>query len=148
MIELTKKTITILAPIERVFEHVINMENYKFWFPDVIAIQANDTRPHASVGKTYIETLAIAGCDQTLTIKVVECVKNTTFVTQGDLVGILPQMTVCFWENELGCQLELSYHSREPALNEQSPIITRLRENLAPRAEVGLTQLKHLLENP
>ncbi|KKE82927.1 hypothetical protein N481_00915 [Pseudoalteromonas luteoviolacea S4047-1] len=39
----------------------------------------------------------------------------------------------------------LSYHSREPALNEQSAIITELRENLVPRAETGLIRLKRLL---
>ncbi|MGH1541060.1 MAG: SRPBCC family protein [Arenicella sp.] len=147
MIELAKTTAVINTPIEKVFNYVSNMENYGHWFPGVVAVRSKNNLPHAAVGKTYVETLNIANSNYELTIEVVQCKTNSLFLTQGNLEGILPQMTARFCsDQESRCLITLQYHSRNTDLNEQSKDIVALRKDLTIRAKNGAIALKELLE--
>ncbi|WP_295891787.1 SRPBCC family protein [uncultured Vibrio sp.] len=147
MIELTKVRGTISAPIIDVFQYVTNMENYGYWFPGVQAITSNNNAPHASVGKTYVETLLLPDGEHQLNITVTECKANHFFLTRGDLEGVLPQMTIEFEpKEENNCQIELTYHSRNSDFSEDSPIVVALRNDLSVRASSGIANLKNILE--
>ncbi|MFC3153242.1 SRPBCC family protein [Litoribrevibacter euphylliae] len=144
MIELAKVSTTISAPVAAVFDYVTNMENYGEWFPGVVAIKSGNNLPHARVGKTYLETLQLPGGEHELSIDVVQSEALSLFLTQGDLEGILPQMTMRFSEEQEGvCTFDLQYHSRNSSLSEESEIITALRKDLVERAAVALVNLKN-----
>jgi len=148
MIELSKTSGLISAPVDIVFKYVTNMENYGFWFPGVQAIKSKNNFPHATIGKTYLETLLFPDGEHQLTITVAQCEVNQLFLTKGDLEGVLPQMTIKFHAPEKNqCRIDLHYHSRNSSLNEQSEIIISLREDLSMRAMTGITNLQKMLEN-
>ena len=147
MIELAKTSINIAAPIDSVFKYVTNMENYKQWFPGVIAIKSENTLSHGVVGKKYLEILSLPEGDAELKITVAQSEANKLFLTKGDLPGILPQMKVTFCVNEdKTCQVNLQYHSRNPDLTPASSIVIALREDLSIRANKGVAKLKVLME--
>ena len=146
MIELTKVSATISAPVETVFKYVTNMENYIDWFPDVVAIRSNSDLPYTTVGKTYVETLLFPEGESQLTIEVVKCEENELFLTQGDLAGFLPQMTIYFSPHKSNqCNLTLQYDGRDPDLVDCTETVSSLRVNLFARAEQGVTNLQTLL---
>ncbi|GLQ30888.1 SRPBCC family protein [Litoribrevibacter albus] len=144
MIELAKVSTTISAPVAVVFDYVTNMENYGDWFPGVVAIRSDNDLPHATVGKTYLETLQLPGGEYELSIEVIQSEAKGLFLTQGDLEGVLPQMTMRFSEEQEGtCTFDLQYHSRNTTLSEESEIIIALRKDLAERASTALVNLKN-----
>jgi len=146
MIELTKTSALISAPVNTVFNYVTNMENYGNWFPGVQAIKSKNSLAHATIGKTYLETLLLADGEYQLTIEVAQCEANRLFLTKGDLAGVLPQMTIEFYaEEENKCRMVLHYHSRNTSLTAQSPMIIALREDLTTRAATGITHLQNIL---
>jgi len=147
MLELATTSVTIIAPIARVFKYVSNMENYRQWFPGVINIKSANNLAHGEIGKTYVETLSLPNGNAELEIKVVQCKANQLFLTKGNLAGVLPQMTVTFTDNEnQSCTLHLQYHSRNAELSSNSEIILALQENLKIRATHGVLKLKVILE--
>jgi len=147
MIELAKTSVTILAPVKTVFVYATNMEHYKQWFPGVLEIHSANNLKHGEVGKTYVEQLALPNGETALEIKVVQCEENRLFITQGDLVGLLPQMEMTFTsQGESSCTMDLSYSSRNPALSENTDMLETLRANLHERAETGIAKLKSILE--
>jgi len=146
MIELTKASITISAPVEIVFTYVSNMENYKHWFPGVIDINSYNNLAHGVVGKKYKETLLLPDGEAELIIEVDQCEDNRLFITKGNLVGVLPRMSLIFSvDHEKNCHVSLQFHSRNAELTETSDIIIALRQDLTSRAKVGLTTLKEIL---
>ncbi|OUS38690.1 hypothetical protein A9R01_02985 ['Osedax' symbiont bacterium Rs2_46_30_T18] len=148
MIELAKTTVAIAAPVGTVFNYVTNMENYIDWFPGVVAIRSANNLAHGIVGKKYLETLSLPEGDVEMEIKVHRSEINKLFLMQGNLTGLLTQMTVRFTADEKNnCNLSLQYHSRNPELTCTSDMIIALREDLAVRAEQGVTRLKALLES-
>ena len=143
MIELTKASIAISAPIEIVFTYVSNMENYKDWFPGVINIDSYNNLAHGTVGKKYKETLLLPDGESELIIQVDQCEVNRLFITKGNLVGVLPQMSIRFSaNNEKSCRVNLKFHSRNTDLTETSEIIIALRQDLTARTKIGLEKLK------
>lgn len=146
MIELAKVSTRVSAPVAAVFDYVTNMENYGDWFPGVIAIRSGNDLPHATVGKTYLETLQLPGGEHQLSIEVVQSEAERLFLTQGDLEPVLPQMTMRFSEEQEGtCSFDLQYHSRNSTLSEASEIITALRKDLAERAGKAVLNLNRIL---
>ena len=148
MINLAQQTITINAPSSQVFNFVSNMENYKNWFPGVINITSANNLPHGTVGKQYKETLLMPDGESELLIKVVNITKNSKFQTQGDLAGVLPQMTIAF--RELACQvceINLQYHSRSQNLDESDDLIVTLQSDLDARSHTALITLKSMMED-
>ena len=147
MIELAKASISISAPIHAVFDYVTNMENYKEWFPGVVKIASANSLNHAEVGKKYTETLSLASGESQLVIEVVKSESGQLFVTQGDLAGILPQMTIHFSvTDEQNCHVQLQYHARCSSLSESSGMVSALREDLKVRAQKATLELKAILE--
>lgn len=148
MITLASASACISAPIERVFSFVSNMENYQQWFPGVIAICAADSLAVSTPGKTYTETLQLPDGDMALTITVDRYEVNRLFQTKGDLPGLLPQMTVRFAVCPTGgCEVSLTYHSRNTELAESSEVVIQLQEDLNIRAKQGLETLTSLMES-
>ncbi len=148
MIELTKTSAIISAPVNTVFNYVTNMVNYSCWFPGVQAIKSKNSFPHASIGKTYLETLLFPDGEYELTIEVAECEVNRFFLTKGDLAVVLPQMTIEFYADEENkCRMDLQYHSRNSTLTEKSDIIMTLRKDLTVRASEGITNLQRIFED-
>jgi len=147
MIELAKVSAAIDAPVDAVFQYVSNMENYQYWFPGIIHITSANALAHGVVGKQYEETITLPSGKSSILIEVKQSDRNSLFLTQGDLAGIEPQMTVTFSENEQQqCLVDLRYHSREPVLAEDSDTIIALKADLGTRAKAGITQLKSLME--
>lgn len=148
MIILATTSISISAPIETIFEYVTNMENYKQWFPGVIHIKSANDVQHGTVGKTYVETLSLPNGNVDLIIEVVQCETNRLFLTQGDLPGIFPQMTITFSNGTSShCHMNLQYHSRSNELTLTSDLVQALQEDLTIRANDGVKKLKSILEN-
>lgn len=147
MIELARASALLAAPVSTVFQYVTNMENYGLWFPGVQSITSKNSLPHTAVGKTYIETLAFPDGEYELTIEVVKCELNRLFLTQGDLDGVLPQMTIEFTSvDDNKCRMNLKYDCRDPQLSEESDLVVSLRKDLAERASLGMRKLRKILE--
>lgn len=148
MIELAQGTLTINASVEEVFKYVSNMENYKKWFPGVEEIHSYNDLTHGTHGKQYKEILNLNGEQGQLIIEVIQCKPNELFLTQGDLPGILPQMTIRFLTTkENGCEINLQYHGRSLELKQNKNLQEMLRQDLHNRTQKGLMKLKQLLEN-
>lgn len=147
MIELAKACTTIDTPINKIFQYATNLENYGEWFPGIVAIRSANQSDHATVGKTYLETVNLPTGTSDILIEVNECIPNQHFLTKGNLTGILPQMTMTFFsKNNNCCLLSLQYHSRNVSLAETGNLIVALKADLSARATTGLHQLKHILE--
>ncbi len=147
MIQLAQHSITINTSVEKIFNFVSNMENYKSWFPGVIDIRSNNGLDHGVVGKQYKEKLLMPDGESELLIDVVDSTKDKKFQTQGDLVGILPQMTIAFSElSSQGCEVNLQYHSRSQNLNESDDLIVALQSDLDVRSHTALATLKSIME--
>ncbi len=147
MIKLAEVSRVINAPISDVFSFTSNMENYKKWFPGVISIRSCNDLPHGQVGKIYREVIELNNEEGELEIKVHSCIKDKLFLTQGNLAGILPQMTIQFSQtSSTTCEIHLLYHSREKTLLNYPEMLTSLKIDLDNRASQGLEKLKYLME--
>lgn len=146
MIELTNHSITINAPINRVFRFMSNMENYDIWFPGVVDIQAENRQLPIDIGKRYTETLRLPTGKKSLSIEVVQYIEDKLFVTQGNLLDILPEMQIHF--NERGgntTEVNLRYYSRNSELSRQEELLDMLKSDIATRASLGLAKLNEIL---
>ncbi|WP_438465709.1 SRPBCC family protein [Marinomonas sp. PE14-40] len=147
MIQLAKVTQSIKQDINSVFTYTTDLENYSNWFEGIIHIEPSNTLAQLEIGKTYRETLLINDKEEILTIKVHHCSSPTQFVTQGDLVGLLPQMTMSFEQiSEQETRFTLVYASREPALKQNPEMIQALQDDLHSRANKAVQNLKKILE--
>lgn len=146
MIELARVGTVIEAPVEQVYAYVTNMENYGAWFPGVVGIRSANNLPHCSVGKQYIETLQLPEGEVELVIDVDQSIPQQLYITKGNLPSVLPQMTMQFSTLEDGsCRFDLSYHSRNETLTEDSDVICALRDDLSQRAQQALINLQQRL---
>jgi len=147
MILLAQNVVVLHANVSRVFKFTTNMENYKKWFPGVLDIRSANKLAHGQIGKQYIEILQFPQGNKELTIEVKESIENMKFVTEGDLEPLLPKMEVLFsaWENN-GCQLHLSYVSRNPDLKEDDEFILAIKEDLSKRIKTAANNLKAIVE--
>jgi len=148
MIELAQGMTIINAKVETVFKYVSNMENYKTWFPGVVEVRSFNELAHGTQGKQYQETLNLNGEQGQLIIEVNQCKPNELFLTQGNLPGILPQMTIRFLTTqENTCEMNLQYHGRASELAQNKNLQEMLQQDLHSRTQQGLTRLKQLMEN-
>ncbi len=147
MIELAQGTTIINAKVNTVFKYVSNMENYKTWFPGVVEVRSFNELAHGTQGKQYRETLNLNGGQGQLIIEVKQCKLNELFLTQGDLPGILPQMTIRFLATQdNACEMNLQYHGRAIELAHNKNLQEMLQQDLHIRTQKGLAQLKQLME--
>ncbi len=147
MIELAQGTTIINAKVETVFKYVSNMENYKTWFPGVVEVRSFNELAHGTQGKQYQEILNLNGEQGQLIIEVKQCKPNELFLTQGNLPGILPQMTIRFLATQdNACEINLQYHGRASELAQNKNLQEMLQQDLHIRTQKGLAQLKQLME--
>ena len=145
MIELAQAQVTLSGPLSHFFDFVTNMENYGEWFPGVIAVKSANDLPPSQIGKTYAETLNFPEGEFSLKLTVVECELNRIFVTQGDLVGLLPQMTMKFIPlDEAQFRFDLSYHSRNDELEKNQEMLHSLKRDIQNRANTAMDKLAEL----
>ena len=146
MIKLSETKQTLDVSSAKLFEYVANMENYKFWFPDVIEVTSANNQAWNSVGKKYYETLKFPEGNAELVIEVVEIEQNKFFKTEGDLAPLLPRMEMQF--NELAentTKFTLSYFSRtEPGTLPEDAIAT-IQKDLTSRSQQAINSLSTLL---
>jgi len=145
MILLAENISVLSVNVNRVFEFVTNMENYKKWFPGVLEIRSGNNLPHGKIGKTYIETLKFPEGIRELTIEVKKSVKNEIFKTEGDLQPLLPSMKMLF--TDLGddkCQFQLSYFCRNPDLKENDEFVNAIKQDLNERIGSAIKNLKSI----
>jgi len=148
MIELAQGTTIINTQVGTVFKYVSNMENYKIWFPGVVEVCSFNDLAHGTQGKQYQESLNLNGEQGQLIIEVKQCKPNELFLTQGNLPGILPQMTIRFLTmQENACEINLQYHGRASELAQNKNLQAMLQQDLHSRTQQGLAQLKQLMEN-
>ena len=69
------------------------------------------------------------------------------FVTEGDLAGVMPMMTIDVERRGVSCHLSVQYHARNAELHESAEIVRVLRADLAVRAAIGVVNLKGVLES-
>ncbi len=142
MIHLAECSAAIAAESHDVFAYVTDMERYQDWFPGVIGIRSTDSLPPATVGKRYRETIELPSGPTELVIEVVDAIENELFVTEGQLDGILPRMTIKFSGiDDNYCLTVLRYDSREPNLKKDLRLLAALRGDLQQRAQIGLTNV-------
>jgi len=147
MILLAQNIVVLHANVSTVFNFVTNMENYKKWFPGVVDIRSGDNLVHGKPGKQYIEILQLPQGTKELTIEVKESIENKNFITEGDLEPLLPKMTMLFSDRgNDGCQLHLSYFSRNPELKEGDEFIVAIKKDLSERIETATKKLKSIIE--
>ena len=147
MILLAQNNVTLHADLSKIFNYVTNMENYKEWFPGVVAIRSANDLKHSEVGKRYTENLKFPQGIMELTIEVKESIKNKSFATEGDLEPLLPGMSMLF--TDLGnerCQLNLSYYSRNSNLKKNDELIMAVRKDLSVRIKLATKMLKSIIE--
>lgn len=147
-ITLVNKTLLINRPIANVFEFLANHENYIKWFPGVVAIEAADNLPHGTAGKTYNEILRLpTGRHRRMTIKVVESRFPTLFMTEGTFAPVYPRMELRLSEQSAQeTNLNLRFLSRSQSVIARLLIRTLVKKAFLRQSEVGLLQLKKILE--
>ena len=147
-ITLVDQTLLINRPIAHVFEFLANHENYIKWFPGVVAIAAADTLPHGTVGKIYKETLRLpTGRHRRIAIKVVESQFPALFMTEGDFAPVHPRMEIRLSERAAqATSLNFRFLSRSQSLIARLLIRALVKRAFARQSEVGLRQLKKILE--
>ncbi|HTF81913.1 MAG TPA: SRPBCC family protein [Cytophagales bacterium] len=146
---LTITTIAINCPITEVYKFVINMENFKLWFPEVMDIKSDDQRTHGVVGKKYLETvrLPFKGV-QKISLTVVQSEDNKLFITEGMFLPLLPRMVVKFTEDAHKItSLTWSMHSRNDSFIFKTLFLPFIQKVIEKRATVGLQNLKKILES-
>jgi hypothetical protein len=145
---LVDKTVSINRSIATVFEFLSNHENYIRWFPQVVAIQAVDNLPHGTVGKIYQETLRLpTGRNQKITIKVVESRSPDLFITEGTFAPVHPRMEIRLSATSAQeTAVSLKFFSRSQSSVGRFLIATFVRKVFVRQSDIGLRQLKNVLE--
>ena len=146
MIKLAAANVNINAPIDQVFNFVINMENYIKWFPGVLSINSIDNSFTNKIGKCYLEKIEINNEVVDIEIQVQKIVKNQRFITYGTLDIVLPVMDIQVKEVNGITFFSVEYYARNKALANNEVFRNALQQDLTQRAKQGVCQLKKLLE--
>ncbi len=146
MVQLAQIKKSFELPSSRVYQYVVDMENYGNWFPGVIDIRSVDELPPGAVGKRYLEKIEFPEGPGELTIEVKQAIPNERFVMEGDLPQLLPRMTVDIADTgDDGCRLTLTYESRHPDVAADSAMVDTLHRDLMTRGETALRTLQQIL---
>ena len=147
---LAEQSVEIACPVAAVYDYATNLEHLGEWFPGVIGVASADDRAHASVGKTYRETVEVPGRGRVeVGIHVREARPDAWLATEGDLAPLLPRMEMHFAAlTPRSCRLTWRIGSRHPGDDQAVrtalwPAASRL---LSQRAVEGLARLKQRLE--
>lgn len=149
MICLADTAITIIRPIDEVFNYVIDLENFSNWFPAVKSVASANTKSKDHPGKRYRETIATTfGGEQSIEICVVEVISNQLFATEGQLPSLLPRMEITFQElaEKNTTEVRWCMYSRRNSGLGRFLITPLARRVMSRRAPIGLRKLKSILE--
>lgn len=146
---ITMHTVAIDCPIAEVYKFVVNMENFKQWFPGVIDIKADNALRHGTVGKKYLETVkTLFKAERQIPLEVIRSEADKLFVTEGTFLPLLPRMVVEFTEGpHKTTSLTWSMHSRNENFIFKNVLLPLLRHIIKKRARTGVLNLKKILEN-
>lgn len=149
MILLAKTETRIATAASRAYQLLINMERFGEWFPEVTSIKSVDDMAHGKVGKEYLETVTLPVLGQRkIRLCVAEAIKNQRFVTEGNLVPILPRMDIFIAELSDGeILVKWSMFSRSPNKLVQILLLPSVKRVLQQRADIASVRLKQLLED-
>ena len=147
MTPLATAQVHIQRPVELVFGHVIDMQRFAQWFPQVLRIEPADTLPPDEVGKAYLESvkLPLRGVRR-IRLTVREVQKERRFVTEGRFPPLMPRMEVGFAERDGGTDLSLRMFSRSDRLLVKALLLPWAAWVLQRRASLGVARLKAQLE--
>lgn len=147
-LNLVDETLSIAAPISRVFAFLANHENYVLWFPKVISIISANQLPHGTVGKIYEEAIRLpGGRDKMITITVVESRSPELFVTEGDLAPLHPRMEVhLLAKSDDETSVNWKFYSRSQSMVGRALIRMLIQKPLQRDSKTGLARMKAILE--
>tara|TARA_R110002049_G_scaffold207188_1_gene377654 strand:- start:36976 stop:37437 length:462 start_codon:yes stop_codon:yes gene_type:complete len=146
---LTVNTVIINRTRKEVYKFATNMENFKRWFPEVIEIESDNSLEHGIVEKKYTETVKIPlKGESKISLNVVKAKENMVFITEGGFSPLLPRMIMKFSEESSTTTiLTWSMQSRNNNLIFKSLFLPIFKKIISKRAEVGIQNLKTILEN-
>lgn len=146
---LTRQTVSIDCDRVTVFNYISNMENFKHWFPAVIAIESENTLEHGVVGKSYLETVKIPlRGERKVKLKVVESNQGEKFVTEGKLPPVMPRMEVELKSlSDQSCEVVWTMKSRNNNPLFKVLMLPLAKRVVAKRAKMGMKRLKARLES-
>ena len=135
------------CPRHVAFNYAANLENFSEWFPGVIQITAANDLPFSTVGKQYLETVAVPlrGRRQVL-LQVVEVTIPSKIVTEGTLPTVLPRMEIEF--REAGpdkCEVDWRMFSRTTSVVARWTLLPLARHLMTKRARAGMQRLNNRL---
>ncbi|MFC4127943.1 SRPBCC family protein [Nocardia rhizosphaerae] len=92
---LADATVTAPCPSADAFAYIADLETFADWFPGVRSVSSTDALPPATVGKRYLETVALPG-GRTRRIPLVVCAAAAPhrLVTEGALPLLRPRMVI------------------------------------------------------
>jgi hypothetical protein len=145
---LTEKSIRIQRSALEVFEYVSNLETFGEWFPGVIAIDSLDALPHDQPGKAYLETVSIPWRGtRKIALTVREVRGHHFFATEGQLPPLMPRMEIALEDSGTGaCEITWRMFSRSDKLITRYTVVPLARRVMGPRAALGLSALKNIME--
>lgn len=147
MVPLAHAQVHIRRPVDAVFDYAIDMERFADWFPEVVRIDAVDSRAKTEIGKEYLESVKVPlrGVRR-IRLAVREVRPCRSFVTEGRFAPLLPRMELGFADRDGGTDFTFRMFSRN-----DSPLVRRLllpwaARVLQRRAALGVARLKARLE--
>ena len=148
MILLAKTEIRVATSAAKAYQLLINMENFGDWFPEVISIESANNMAHGEVGKEYLETVGLPVLGRRkIRLRVAEAIENQRFVTEGNLIPILPRMDIFIAElDEREILVKWSLFSRSPNKLVQLLLLPSAKRIMQHRADIASVRLKQLLE--
>lgn len=146
---LAEHSLSIDAPIDRVFAFLANHENYALWYPNVISIISANPLPHGQVGKVYQEDIRLPTRRlQRINITVVESRSPNLFVTEGDFAPLHPRMEVHLSEQSTGeTLLNWRFYSRSQSTIGRWLIPHLFKKTLQRDSGIGLARMKAIVES-
>lgn len=149
MYELASEATVVACAREVAFDYAADLENFVDWFPGVLGIASADQQPFGTVGKLYLETVAVPLLGRrTVPIRVVAVDAPARLITQGELPLLLPRMEIEFRAaGAEACEITwrmVSRNDRRFARYTVLPLAARLMQR---RARAGLRALTRNLED-
>ena len=148
MILVAKTETRIATSVSEAYQMLSNMERFGEWFPEVISITSANDMQCTEVGKKYLETVAIPlRGERKIELRVVECIDNQRFVTEGNFAPLLPRMEIFIAElNETEILVKWSMFSRNRNKLVQVLLLPLAKRIMQQRADIASVKLKQLLE--
>jgi carbon monoxide dehydrogenase subunit G len=146
---LASETVTINTSAQNIFDFMVNMENFKHWFPGVIAIESANDLPHGVVGKLYLETVKVPFKSKPKKIKLqlVESESPLSFATQGTFPPLMPRMEVRLTSVDAATtKVYWQMFSRNDSLLFKVMILPLIKSVITKRARLGIEKLKKVIE--